>query len=187
MRDLLIVLWLLLCSITSATAQVSIGIGFPGVSIGINLPVYPQLVPVPGYPVYYAPQLNSNYFFYDGMYWVYQQRQLVRELLVQRAMGARGPGSGAAVHPARSRALLPASLLRTSAGGVRMRRHVGVNTGAIPGSNVAADGIAGIAAPYHRQPRCPSTNGNIQGIAIRASSSSRRFKASITVTSRRTP
>jgi hypothetical protein len=27
---------------------------------------------VPNYPVYYAPQLQSNYFFYDGMYWVYQ-------------------------------------------------------------------------------------------------------------------
>ena len=35
--------------------------------------MYPQLVPVRGYPVYYAPQLNSNYFFYDGMYWVYQR------------------------------------------------------------------------------------------------------------------
>ena len=64
---------MLLCSITSAAAQVSVGIGLPGVSIGINLPVYPQLVPVPGYPVYYAPQVNSNYFFYDGMYWVYQR------------------------------------------------------------------------------------------------------------------
>ena len=73
MRNGLIVLWMLLCSITSAAAQVSIGIGLPGVSIGINLPVYPQLVRVPGYPVYYAPQLNSNYFFYDGMYWVYQE------------------------------------------------------------------------------------------------------------------
>ena len=36
------------------------------------MPVYPSLVRVPGYPVYYAPQVNSNYFFYDGMYWVYQ-------------------------------------------------------------------------------------------------------------------
>jgi hypothetical protein len=27
---------------------------------------------VPGYPVYYAPGVDSNYFFYDGMYWVYQ-------------------------------------------------------------------------------------------------------------------
>jgi hypothetical protein len=73
MRNGLIMLGMLFCSITSATAQVSIGIGFPGVSIGINLPVYPELVPVPGYPVYYAPQVNSNYFFYDGMYWVYQR------------------------------------------------------------------------------------------------------------------
>ncbi|MHB1184307.1 MAG: hypothetical protein ACYC4A_06360 [Desulfobulbia bacterium] len=50
----------------------SVFIGAPHVSIGINLPVYPQLVAVPGYPVYYAPRLNANYFFYDGMYWVYQ-------------------------------------------------------------------------------------------------------------------
>ncbi len=39
------------------------------VNIGINLPSYPRLVPVPGYPVYYAPSVNSNYFFYDGLYW----------------------------------------------------------------------------------------------------------------------
>jgi hypothetical protein len=68
----LIVLSMLICSVTSATAQVSIGIGLPNVSIGINLPLFPELVPVPGYPVYYAPEVNGNYFFYDGMYWVYQ-------------------------------------------------------------------------------------------------------------------
>jgi hypothetical protein len=73
MRKLIVVLWVLLCSIPSAGAQVSFGIQAPGFSIGINVPVYPQLVQVPGYPVYYAPQANSNYFFYDGMYWVYQQ------------------------------------------------------------------------------------------------------------------
>ncbi len=73
MRYALIGLWMLFCSVTSAIAQVSIGIGFPGVSIGINLPLFPELVPVPGYPVYYAPRLDSNYFFYDGMYWVYQR------------------------------------------------------------------------------------------------------------------
>ena len=67
-----IVLAMLLCSVTSAEAEVSVFIGTPHVSIGVNLPVYPQLVAVPGYPVYYAPQLQANYFFYDGMYWVYQ-------------------------------------------------------------------------------------------------------------------
>jgi hypothetical protein len=72
MRYGLIVLWMLLCSAGPAVAQVSVGIGFPGVSIGINLPAYPQLVRVPGYPVYYAPSMSSNYFFYDGMYWVYE-------------------------------------------------------------------------------------------------------------------
>jgi hypothetical protein len=56
-----------------AVAQVSIGISSPGVSIGINMPTYPQLVRVPNYPVYYAPGQQANYFFYDGMYWVYQQ------------------------------------------------------------------------------------------------------------------
>jgi hypothetical protein len=73
MRKLPFVIWMLLCSITAATAQVSIGIGLPGISIGINLPAYPQLVRVPGYPVYYAPGLRTNYFFYDGLYWVYQR------------------------------------------------------------------------------------------------------------------
>ena len=67
-----IVLGIVLCLATAAPAQVSIGFSSPHVSIGINLPLYPELVPVPGYPVYYAPQLSANYFFYDGMYWVYQ-------------------------------------------------------------------------------------------------------------------
>ncbi|HCC53684.1 MAG TPA: hypothetical protein DEQ20_01960 [Desulfobulbaceae bacterium] len=69
-----IVLSMLLCLATSAVAEVriGIGIGLPNMSIGINLPLYPQLVPVSGYPVYYAPRLNANYFFYDGMYWVFQ-------------------------------------------------------------------------------------------------------------------
>jgi hypothetical protein len=43
------------------------------VNIGINVPIYPEMVVVPGYPVYYAPQLDSNYFFYDGLYWVFQE------------------------------------------------------------------------------------------------------------------
>jgi hypothetical protein len=75
MRCGIIVLWMLLCSVASSSASsvgVSIGIGLPNLNIGINVPAYPSLVPVPGYPVYYAPQLSANFFFYDSMYWVYQ-------------------------------------------------------------------------------------------------------------------
>jgi len=41
------------------------------VSIGINVPAYPVLQRIPNYPVYYAPSLPANYFFYDGLYWVF--------------------------------------------------------------------------------------------------------------------
>jgi hypothetical protein len=72
MHKLLVPLFVLVLSATPAVAQVSIGIGLPNVSIGINLPTYPRLVRVPGYPVYYAPGVNANFFFYDGLYWVYR-------------------------------------------------------------------------------------------------------------------
>jgi hypothetical protein len=74
MRHLLVAASLLLATVTSAEAQVRVGIGVavPGIQIGINVPGYPELVPVPGYPVYYDPAASSNYFFYDGAYWVYQ-------------------------------------------------------------------------------------------------------------------
>jgi hypothetical protein len=42
------------------------------VNIGISINAFPELVRIPGYPVYYAPRMNSNYFFYDGNYWVFQ-------------------------------------------------------------------------------------------------------------------
>lgn len=56
-----------------AVGQVRFGVGVavPGVSIGINIPAYPELAPIPGYPVYYAPGLSTNFFFYDGLYWVF--------------------------------------------------------------------------------------------------------------------
>jgi hypothetical protein len=72
MRYLLVAFSLAMGSVTSADAQVSVGIGVPSVEIGIDVPTYPELVVVPGYPVYYAPRADSNYFFYDGVYWVYQ-------------------------------------------------------------------------------------------------------------------
>lgn len=71
-RYAFIVLGMLLCSAASAAVQMSIGIGLPNVSIGINVPVYPTFVVIPGYPVYYAPRMEANFFFYDGLYWVYQ-------------------------------------------------------------------------------------------------------------------
>ena len=70
-RLLTLALSTLLCAAATAEAQVSFGIQAPGVSIGVNLPVYPTLVRVPNYPVYYDPQVNANYFFYDGLFWVY--------------------------------------------------------------------------------------------------------------------
>jgi len=71
-RYLLILLGVLSCSVAHTEVNVSIGIGLPGASIGINLPAYPDFVVVPGYPVYYAPRLEANLFFYDGLYWAYQ-------------------------------------------------------------------------------------------------------------------
>jgi hypothetical protein len=35
------------------------------------MPAYPRLARVPGYPVYYDPYVDSNFFFYDGLYWVF--------------------------------------------------------------------------------------------------------------------
>lgn len=71
MRYLIIALALLLGQALPAQAQLSLDIGGRGFNIGINMPVYPRLVLIPGYPVYYDPDVNSNYFFYDGLYWVY--------------------------------------------------------------------------------------------------------------------
>jgi hypothetical protein len=48
------------------------GISFPSASIGIKLPGYPVLARIPGSPTYYALHVDSNYFFYDGMYWTYE-------------------------------------------------------------------------------------------------------------------
>ncbi len=71
MRRTIAGLALLLGSATSSFAQLSMNFDISGTQIGINVPVYPSLQPIPGYPVYYAPGLSSNYFFYDGLYWVF--------------------------------------------------------------------------------------------------------------------
>jgi hypothetical protein len=72
MRKALIALGMLVCSLgTPAFADFGISFSSPGVSIGINLPAYPTLRRIPGYPVYYSTAVNANYFFYDGLYWVF--------------------------------------------------------------------------------------------------------------------
>jgi hypothetical protein len=74
MRYLFIALSMLMgpLPLTSAHAQVTVDMGAPGIDIGVYVATYPELVLVPGYPVYYDPRGNSNYFYYDGLYWVYQ-------------------------------------------------------------------------------------------------------------------
>lgn len=69
---LIIAATLLLGLVTTVDGQISVGVGLPSANIGINLGAYPDLLLIPGYPVYYDPRVESNYFFYDGMYWVYE-------------------------------------------------------------------------------------------------------------------
>jgi hypothetical protein len=52
-----------------------IGIANPAharVDIDLNFSVAPEFVVVPGYPVYYAPAVDRNFFFYDGQYWLFE-------------------------------------------------------------------------------------------------------------------
>src|SRR5258708_34577314 len=64
MKRLALAALLFLASIFPAAAQ-------EYYEIDADLPEYPQMVPVPDSPVYYAPEVDSNYFFYDGLYWDY--------------------------------------------------------------------------------------------------------------------
>ncbi|GEM_PF-1134997 len=57
-----VTLFVMLLGTLTAEAQVR-------VSIGIDLPVFPRLEVIPNYPVYYAPSVRANYFFYDGLFW----------------------------------------------------------------------------------------------------------------------
>ncbi len=181
------ILWLALCPVVSAGAQVSvgIGIGLPGLNIGINFPSYPQLVRVPGYPVYYAPHLKSNYFFYDGMYWVYQGDNWYASSWYNGPWGIVAPE------------VVPAYVLRVP---VRYYRQPPVyfrgwrrdaaprwaNIGAVNGSSIAADGTAGATPRSRHRPLCPLTSDSIRVIAIPSWSNRARCRAETTVTSRAT-
>ena len=118
MRKLFLLLSMLSFPLGSAVAQVSVQIGLPAVSIGIAQPVYPRLVQIPGYPVYYAPGGHSNYFFYDGMYWAFQGDNWYASSWYD------GPWAPVAPHA------VPAFLLRVP---VRYYRHPRVLPGLGPG------------------------------------------------------
>jgi hypothetical protein len=52
----------------------SIFLAFPALAqeyydVDVDLPAFPEMLPVPDSPVYYAPSVDSNYFYYDGLYW----------------------------------------------------------------------------------------------------------------------
>lgn len=69
MGGLLAGLSLLIYPTTTVRAEVNWSVG---IHLGIHIPVYPRLILIPGYPVYYAPHLRLNFFFYDGLYWLYE-------------------------------------------------------------------------------------------------------------------
>ena len=64
MKRILLAAFLFLSSILPAAAQ-------EYYDIDVDLPQYPEMLPVPDSPVYYAPSVDSNYFYYDGQYWDY--------------------------------------------------------------------------------------------------------------------
>jgi hypothetical protein len=84
MRSALIGLLMALTASSASEAAVN-------VSIGINIPSYPRLVAVPGYPVYYAPTVDANYFFYDGLYWVFNGDQWLSSSWYNGPWRAVGP------------------------------------------------------------------------------------------------
>lgn len=67
----IVAVFVLLGISTLAAGQIRISgaVALPGLNIGVNIPAYPKFAPIPGYPVYYAPELSANLFFYDGLYW----------------------------------------------------------------------------------------------------------------------
>ncbi len=90
-----------------ATAQVGLRFTVPGVSIGIDIPVYPRLVQVPGYPVYYASELDANFFFYDGLFWLYAGDRWYASEWYNGPWELVEPEDVPILHFARSSALLP--------------------------------------------------------------------------------
>ena len=64
MKRFLLAVLLFVASVLPAAAQTYY-------DIDVDLPQFPEMEPVPDSPVYWAPGVNSNYFFYDGVFWDY--------------------------------------------------------------------------------------------------------------------
>jgi hypothetical protein len=167
MRQILLAVCVFFCAIGSAGAQLAVGVSTPGISIGINVPSYPYLAPIPGYPVYYAPRLGANYFFYDGMYWVYEGDNWYTSAWYN--------GPWAIVAPE----VVPVFILRVP---VRYYYHrpsyfygwragraaaTGVNTGGAAWAQQRSGWDRGTALPRLGPLRCLSTNDSTPGIDIR--------------------
>ena len=108
MRYTIILSSMLLGPCVPANAQVTITFGVPSQSIGINMPVYPEFQRVPSYPVYYAPQVGFNLFFYDGMYWAYQNDNWYASSWYNGPWGMVSPMIRSRLHTQSAGALLPA-------------------------------------------------------------------------------
>ncbi len=149
-----------------AMAQIS-------VQIGIDLPLYPELQLVPGYPVYYAPQVQGNYFFYDGLYWEYEPSGW------HVSSWYNGPWRGVGADQ------VPDFVLRVPLRYYRMPPRAGTMSGVPTGPAITATGTAGTAPASLRRRRCrPSsvpTAVTITRMPVRASNCS-----SNTATSRMT-
>jgi hypothetical protein len=64
MKRLLAALLLIAATVMPAAAQTYS-------DIDVDLPYFPEMQPIPDSPVYWAPGVDSNYFFYDGLFWDY--------------------------------------------------------------------------------------------------------------------
>lgn len=70
MRSHIVALALLTAPLAAPTAARAHEEPF-GVSVGFRLSAFPELVQVPGHPVYYAPGVGANYFFHEGLFWLF--------------------------------------------------------------------------------------------------------------------
>ena len=95
---------------------------------------------VPGYPVYYAPDIGGNYFFYDGRYWVYQDDNWYSSSWYNGPWDVGWSDVRADLCSAGSRALLPAPTTVFQRLAVRTGHRAGTITGAATGPSVARTG-----------------------------------------------